>query len=200
MPRHVNAWSVVESAEDFVAYLTLLSHDAQRAREAAKPWHNDSIPTYLAALATLVQPRHYCIDFVEVFGPPPMNSWRALAAQLHAARDAESTIDLEQFPPTRDSDQVVDVNTFLGYLRWLIDDFHTDQAELAERAAAGLWAHEGRRAHAIIENWLGTWGAWLNDWYLKVASPAVRAERGTRLVPVSWSSAAMQLSAARIYE
>jgi hypothetical protein len=200
MPRHVNAWSVVESAEDFVGYLTLLSRDAERAREAGAPWHNDSVPAYLAALAALVQPQHYCIDFVEGFGAPPMDSWRDLAAQLHAARSFEKSMELEQFQPVPDGDHVADVETFLGHLRWLIDDFHADQAERAGRAAAGLWAYEGRWAHAIIEDWLGTWGAWLDDWYLKAASPTVRAERAALLEPVSWRSVAWQLSAARIYE
>lgn len=200
VPRHVNALSVVESAGDVVAYLLLLSRDAEQAREKGMPWRNDTIPEFLKAFADLIRSSHYCADFNEGFGPPPMNSWRDLAALLHAARGAMARGELPAPEPINDRRGVDDSETLRGYIQWLIDDFQADQTDLAKRAAAGLWTHEGRWARAILENWLKTWSYWLRDWYLKTSSPELKAERAARLEPVTWTSIAHQLSAARIYE
>jgi hypothetical protein len=199
-PRHVDAWSVVESAEDFVAYLLLLSRNAEQAREEGTPWRNDTIPEFLTAFADLIRSSHYCADFIEGFGPPSMNSWRDLAALLHAARGRVARDEQPAPEPISDRADVNDAETLRGYIQWLTDDFQADRADSAERAAAGLWAHGGRWAHALIENWLGTWSYWLRDWYLKISSPELKAERTAQVEPVTWASIARQLSAARIYE
>jgi hypothetical protein len=190
----------VESAEDFVAYLLLLSSDAEQSREGRTPWRHDTIPDFLEAIAALIRPSHGGADLVEGLDLPPIHDWRYLAALLHAARSAVVKAELQQVEAIEDSDQVDDADSLRGYIRWLIDDYHADEAELAERAAAGLWASEGRWAHAVMENWLETWAAWLEGWYLDVRTPEIRVERGASLEPVTWASIALQLSAARIYE
>ena len=189
----------MESAEDFVSYLLLLSRDAERARAKGVPWRNDTIPEFLTAFGALIRPSHYCADFVEGFGPPPMSSWRDLAALLYAARGAVTRDGTPSAEPISDCGGVEDAEALRGYIRWLADDFEAGQADLAEQAAAGLWAHEGRWAHSVMENWLETWAAWLRDWYLETSSPELKAERASRLEPVTWASIAHQLSAARIY-
>jgi hypothetical protein len=195
----VNAWSVVDSLGDFAEYLFLLARDAERERAAGRPWPNAAIPAFLAALADLVEPRHACVDFVEVFGPPPMTGWHDVARLLHGARSVPPAVDLARLAPVADSDAVADAVGLQGYLRWLIEDFRADQAERAVRAAAGLWALEGRWSHTVIEDWLGVWGGWLQDWYLR-ALPDVPDERRRRVEPATWATIAFQLSAARVYE
>jgi hypothetical protein len=199
-PRHVNAWTVVESAEDFASYLLLLSRDAGQAREKRMPWRNDTIPEFLAAFGEIIRPSHYCADFVEVFASPPLNDWRDLAALLFSARGDVTRDEAQPPEPVSDHAGVDDVESLRGFIRWLVDDFRADQADLAKRAAAGSWAHEGRWAHSVIEKWLETWAAWLNDWHLRASAPEPKAERTECLEPITWASVALQLSAARTHE
>ncbi|MBR7833297.1 hypothetical protein KDL01_08470 [Actinospica durhamensis] len=166
------------------------------------PWRNATIPAFLTAFADLIRSSHYCADFEEGFGPPPMNGWRDLAALLHAARGAVVRGELPTPEPISDHRGVEDAETLRGYIQWLTGDFQNDQADLAMRAAEEPRAREGGWAHAVIENWLATWSYWLRDWYLtclKAASPELKAEQAARLEPVTWTSIAIQLSAARIY-
>ncbi|MEY9860555.1 hypothetical protein ABH935_006192 [Catenulispora sp. GAS73] len=98
--------------------------------------------------------------------------------------------------------EVDGLDSLLGYVRWLIDDFLLGQAETAERTRNNKWSYFGKWARGSLPAWLGAWAAWLEDAYLKPL-PALMVKHGITREPietVSWRSIAIQLSGARIYE
>ena len=192
----------VDSADDFVAYLRLLAADAERAEQGTGRWLNTTIPDFLSAIDTLLGlPRDQAARGDSAFVEPVMTTWRELAVLLHKAANERPVTRLDETDEQADAKAVDSLASLRAYLRWLIEGFRLDTAEVAERTRVNEWHNSGRWAHGFLSNWLAAWAAWLEG-YLG-PRPALMVKLGIErepVEPVSWRSIAIQLSGARIYE
>lgn len=85
-PASTQDWQVVDSAEDFVAYLRLLAADAERAEQGTGPWLNTTIPDFLTAIDTLLDfTRDQAACGNPAFAEPMITTWWEFAVLLHNA-------------------------------------------------------------------------------------------------------------------
>ncbi|HEX8858950.1 MAG TPA: hypothetical protein VGC06_07610 [Actinomycetes bacterium] len=193
-------WVVVETAQDFRTFLSVLSYDFVRSSEQ---WRNRQLPDYLHAWA-----RWLYASYLEPGSPdchqidPP--TWRGFAFQLQQARTRDGPPLRRRLPTVTSWRQVTTAENFVVFLGWLGDEFRRDQAELATRAAQGLWAAELAWTSEDLGSYLDTWVVW-SAWAFADGPPpspvgSSPAPQPEGVEPLSWRSCAGQLFAASRYE
>ncbi|MEV8099619.1 hypothetical protein [Kitasatospora sp. NPDC085879] len=171
--------NTVETGEDFRVLLKRLTRHFESLGPNA-PEVDDVLLRWAAALPDQA--------------PDP--GWTGLAGQLLDALTAPSAgladpAPMDTEPPVSTSG---DLRTLM---RALAADYAQARHQQEDRRAHGLWAGDGGSwAHDSLDSLLESWDAWLGA---SLGSPP-RFPGIPPIEPVTWTSVAWQLGAARVYE
>ncbi|MFD8479736.1 hypothetical protein [Kitasatospora sp. NPDC059673] len=171
--------NTVETGEDFTALLRRLSgHLANLGPDA--PDVDDVLLRWAATLPDRA----------------PAPGWTGLADQLLGALAAPTAGPADP-APLGDEPPVATPGELRARLRALAADYARDRAWTTDRQARGLWAGDGGGwASGSLAGFLESWESWLGS---SLGRPPVLPGIPP-LEPVTWTSIARQLGAARVHE
>jgi len=195
--RIIDSWQQVESRADFGAYLRFLAGDCEQACSISAPedptaqrWTHRSIDGFLWGWVRLLGSRIDGTDLLheETVGRP---GWRGLAYQLDTVRTTPPGSIRTSPDPGTTPEKVDTAEDLRLYAATLATDFARHERETQAKITRGEWAGDGGSwAYNTLPDWLAAWAAWVG----------ANSPRHAQLDPVTWRSAALQLSAARVYE
>lgn len=196
--RNIDSWQLVDSRQDFAAFLRFLSFDCGHPRSGtdcetpeAQQWVHTSIQGFLWGWVGLLGRRHNGKDLLheEAPGRP---GWRGLAYQLDTVRTSSPGYNcILADSGLTNPEEVDNPNDMRMYAATLAMAFPRDPRERQAKIEGREWAGDGETwAHSTLHGWLASWAAWVGT----------NSPMHAQLDPVTWRSVALQLSIARLYE